>query len=292
MFAIRVDAIAPHRHRSSHAVATALALVLVLIVSPTFGTQWSGQGGPALASVAPDSASIRASSYVPGNFSYCAPFGASPAAIANLPNYTANVSAIWSDLCNRSAYVAVINEWGGVGLVNSGNNTSYWIAGNLSIQVGGVIGGIPTISFVVQWGAPCDNVSLGPANAQCSYQEYWTGNLSTDRLSGPFNSERGEVRTTGPVASHSPFGWLAVAVAVGAVCFLGVAVVLYGRRPPRGPSSKSPASVLRPIAGRSPPAPRPTPEGPGARQPAYQTAEPAGGVLGPTRVPDPVDDLF
>ncbi|MCI4337527.1 MAG: hypothetical protein L3K17_10165, partial [Thermoplasmata archaeon] len=187
-------------------MAAVLALVLVLIASPSFGIPGASRGGPTLAPAAPDSAPVRSTSAVPSNFSYCAPFGASPAAIANLPNYTANVSAVWSVLCNRSAYIAVVNEWGGVRLINSGNNPSYWLATNLSVQTGDVSGGIPTVYFVVSWATACENMTLGPASEECSYDESWDGNLSTDHLSGPFSSERISTCSCGPsFAAASPF---------------------------------------------------------------------------------------
>jgi hypothetical protein len=211
--------------------------LVVLLALPALGITRTGDSRPGATRPALPSGSLRDASYVPGNFSYCAPFGASPAAIANLPNYTANVSALWSGLCNRSAYTAVINEWGGVRLVNSENNASYWVAANLTIQVSGVNGGIPSIYFVDQWGAPCNNPSVAPASDACSYQEYWIGNVSTNQLTGPFSSERVAICFCGDSAAATPFayGWVAVAVVVGAASLLVVVVVLRRRRPPDSP---------------------------------------------------------
>jgi hypothetical protein len=211
-----------------------LAVLLLLLASPTYGIAGLGRGGPSLELAAPDSASVRTTSSVPGNFSYCAPFGANPAAIADLPNYTANVSAVWSGLCNRSVYIAAINEWGGVRLMNSGNNTSQWVAANLSIQVSGMTGGIPSIYFVVQWGAPCNNLSVAPASTACSYREYWIGNLSINELTGPFTSERIAICACGLSAAPTPFPlvWVVVPALAGVAALLGVFIVLRRRRPP------------------------------------------------------------
>jgi hypothetical protein len=214
-----------------------LTIVLLLLTAPTFGIPSSDRNGPAVTTARPVLASVQTAGSVPGNFSYCAPFGAAPAAIADLPNYTANVSALWSGLCNRSVYIAVIDEWGGVRLLNTGNNTSSRIAANLSIQVSGQTGGIPSIYFVVQWGAPCNNPSVAPPRTGCTYLEYWIGNLSNNQLTGPFTSERISACSCGPSPDDStfPFGWVAVAVAVAAASLLAAVVVLHRRRPPAPP---------------------------------------------------------
>jgi hypothetical protein len=212
------------------------ALVLLLALS-AISTPQAGTVGPGPASPARLSDSARDASFVAGNFSYCAPFGAAPAAIADLPNYTANVSALWSGLCNWSVYIAVINEWGGVRLLNTGNNTSSWIAANLSIQVSGQTGGIPSIYFVVQWGAPCNNSSVAPASTACSHLEYWIGNLSSNQLTGPFTSERVSACSCGPIAAASPFplAWVVVGAPAAVASLLGVLLVLRRRCPPPEP---------------------------------------------------------
>jgi hypothetical protein len=193
--------------------------------------------GPGSNPPASPSDSIRDASVVAGNFSYCAPFGASPAAIANLPNYAANVSALWSGLCDRSAYIAAINEWGGVRLISTGNNTSYWIAANLSIQVSGVTGGIPSIYFVVQWGAPCSNPQVAAGSTACTYLEYWIGNLSNNQLMGPFTSERISACSCGPMAAASPFplAWVLVGAVAAVATLLGGSILVRRRRPPTPP---------------------------------------------------------
>jgi len=234
--------------RGGSSVRAAFALICVvglLLTVPALCLPGWGDGRPGSANPVPSSDPARDTVSVPLNVSYCGVLGPDVTGVADQPNYTANVSALWSDLCHSPAFIEVINEWGNLQLVSpgSGANLSYWAAANLSLQVGGVTGGVPNVYFVVAWAARCDNLSLGTSNTPCSYQEDWSGNLSTDHLSGPFSSERISICMCGPSPSGTPFpyGWVAVAVVAGAASVLASAVVLRRRRPPG--SRREPAST-------------------------------------------------
>jgi hypothetical protein len=196
------------------------------------------RGRPSLSTPsAPPSSSVRNAVFVPANVGSCGVLGPSPASVADQPNYSANVSALWSDLCNTTAFIAVIDEWGGLRLLYPGsqNGGSYWAAANLGLPVGGRDGGVPTVRFVVAWAPLCDSRSQGSANGPCSYQEAWSGNFSTDRVGGPFSSERTAICSSGPSPAGTPLplGRLAVAACMVAAALSGVAAVLRWRRRPR-----------------------------------------------------------
>jgi hypothetical protein len=230
--------------RVGHAFTLAFVVALMLAL-PTLSMHWTGAGWPLPARSAPPSAVSPDALVSNGNVSYCGLLGENPGAVADQPNFTANVTALWFELCNSSAFITVINEWGNFKFVSpgSGSNISYWTAANLSVQTGGVIGQVPSVFFVVSWGSLCDNLTLGPAASECSFEEYWTGNLSTDQLSGPISSERVGIGA-GPGASsqvNSPLwsnGFI-VAVGLGITVVLGISVVLARKRPPQqsGPES-------------------------------------------------------
>jgi len=220
-------------------------VVGLLLAVPAHGLPGWGDGGSGTATFAPASVTAHDAVQVALNGSYCGVLGPDVAGVADQPNYTANVSALWADLCQSPAFIALINEWGNLQFVapGSGANISYWAAANLSLQSGGVDGGVPNVYFVVSWAAPCDNRSLGPSNTPCSYQEDWSGNLSTDHLSGPFSSDRISMCMCGPSPSSTPFpyGWVAVAVVAGAAFLLASAYLVLRRRPPS--SHREPAGI-------------------------------------------------
>jgi hypothetical protein len=234
-------------HRLDRPVGEAFSLafiVALMLALPTLCVPWSGAGWLASASSATPLSAIPVALVSNGNVSYCGLLGEDPAAIADLPNFTANVSALWSNLCGTPAFVSVINEWGNLRFVSSGsgnntsagNNISYWTATNLSIQTGGVIGQVPSVFFVIAWVSLCDNSTLGPAPSKCSFEEYWAGNLSSNQLRGPFSSERPEISTvpgvSSPVSSPLLSREFIVAVGLAIAIVVGISIALLRRRPP------------------------------------------------------------
>jgi hypothetical protein len=216
---------------------------------------------------------VQPSQVVPFNVSYCGLLGNQPGAAADLPNYSSNVSIVWFKLCKEPSFVAAINEWGGLVRASSapGNNSSSWIATNLTVGSGGRIGGIPNVTFTLSWLAPCDNPSIAPASSNCNFEEYWSGNLSSNEVGGPFTSERiaSSAHNPGEAAPPNPPSWLLVLLGIVAAALLGALLVARLGRPPRRPKS-DPNAELEGSQGQSSPS----------------TTSPTQGT------PDPLDDFF
>lgn len=130
-------------------------------------------------------------STVPTNLSYCGLLGPNPGTSANLPDYVQNVSILWNMTCVLPSFIEAINEWGNLYLAYTGgsNNSTYWASGNLSVET--LFNGtqVPEVAFGVFYSAPCTNGTRG-AGFDCPYETYWFGNLSTNRLAGPYTYER------------------------------------------------------------------------------------------------------
>jgi hypothetical protein len=124
----------------------------------------------------------------------CGSLGPHPQDSANATGngylYFPQILVLWEKLCVEPRFVYLINFWGGLYWWTwRGVGPSYWAAGNLS---GGSYANA-SVPFVAEWSvtwqAPCDNLSVAPANYSCGYNAGWTGNVTSENISGPFQTE-------------------------------------------------------------------------------------------------------
>lgn len=67
---------------------------------------------------------------------------------------------------------------------------AYATWGGSNFSLGGQNGGSTTYDYYAfDWAAQCNNLSVAPPSQTCSFQEFWTVNLSTGVLSGPTVAE-------------------------------------------------------------------------------------------------------
>jgi hypothetical protein len=126
------------------------------------------------------------------NVSYCELLGPNPGSAADIPGYASNVSILWHRLCVQPEFVRLISIWGSFYLTyaaNSTSNVSYWTAGNLSVTQAGSGAFPPEVAFTILWSAACNNSVYGSATQPCNYAAIWTGNVSTNVLTGPTYTE-------------------------------------------------------------------------------------------------------
>lgn len=184
-----------------------LALTVVLSVHglPSQGGSANGPPNPAAVTQAVDSSSYP----VPANLSYCGLLGPSPWTAPTLPGYTANITVFWNDLCTEQAFISLIDEWGGpfyLAYPGYGANLSYWAAANLSAGSGGSTQGLYAYWFIAWYPSYCyNNPAYLGSLPPCSWEEYWSGNVWTNVLSGPFFvNESCECGSKGPPPPPSP----------------------------------------------------------------------------------------
>jgi hypothetical protein len=151
---------------------------------------------------------ISTSGYaVPSNLSYCGLLGPDPGTSANLPNYVQNVSILWNKTCVLPSFIEAIDQWGNLYLAYTGgsNNSTYWASGNLSVET--ILSRIPAVLFVVDFSSQCPNAPAG-AGPGCQYETHWTGNVSTNELTGPTTSEVNcsDCSSPGPISAGFPYG--------------------------------------------------------------------------------------
>jgi hypothetical protein len=230
-----------------------LGVVLLLVLSPVLSSHGFPLQSGSLASLTMAEAGPQAgtnSGYaVPTNLSYCGLLGPDPGTSAGLPNYTQNVSILWNKTCVLPSFMQAINRWGNLYLAYTGgtNNSTYWASGNLTVESGGGHR-IPSVQFGVVFSAPCTNVT-GGNGVDCSYDTYWSGNVSTNEVTGPFTSEllcpgcRFIVPgLTGPPASPGVPYWLVLAFSLTGAFGLGVALAARrGGAPPKNPQTPVPS---------------------------------------------------
>jgi hypothetical protein len=218
--------------------ALVLVLAVALVASPALALPSTFQGGAATISPVYHSATLESPTM---NVSYCDLLGQANG--LGTTNYSANVSEIWTKLCVRHDFQTLINQWGDLRYADLNNSTSgSWVALNLTFQDGGPIGVPPTVTFVVTWLAVCQNQSLGEGT--CAFTEYWNGNVSTNVITGPFQTQSQDISTGGGNSTSHPSpslvaglagGWFVWAI--GAVVVVAIAVLaLVARRPGGGQS--------------------------------------------------------
>jgi hypothetical protein len=140
-------------------------------------------------------------------------------------NYTTNVTILWDKLCINATFVAIIMQWGGwhTAWTGGSNNTSYPAADNLT---SGAVGpGNPPIIPIwdIEWLAACDNASLGPI---CYHSVQWSGNVSTENLSGPVIYEWSPCAAN--CGSSGPGSAEGVATQNGSAAFPGAPIAVAG----------------------------------------------------------------
>jgi len=203
-----------------------LTLVVVLVL---FATALAGDSAHSGAGGFPSESVTQFGAALSTNVT-CGLLGPDPGTSAGLPQYVANVTAIWDKLCIQPAFVAVIAEWGDLLPTYTGgaNNTTYLTAGNLTsgFYVKDTI--LPVVTFAVFWSAACENGTVVLSGTQCGYQDLWTGNVSTNKVFGPSLTEydcqgcslSGPPPPTFPAGSEGALSWLALAL----VAPLGVVI--------------------------------------------------------------------
>lgn len=182
-----------------------LAAVLLVALSPILGSRGppprvAGHTGPWEAAAGPQG--VSASGYpVPSNLSYCGLLGPNPGSAPGLPGYDANVTLLWNELCVQQVFSSWIDAWGGpfyLAYPDSGANLSYWAAQNFSAGSSGSPQGLYADFNILYQPGWCNNNSAYRFGG-CSYEEYWTGDVWTNVLSGPyFLNASCECSTVGP----------------------------------------------------------------------------------------------
>jgi hypothetical protein len=157
------------------------------------------------------------------------------------PNSTVGLTAqmFWR-ICATAAFVALVGRWSAV------NFTLEWAEG---------AGVVPRVFYAVYWVSACRVGSAEPGGP-CSYQEYWTGDLYTGAVSGPWTQQSPVVcacpaQTAPPAVSSfldSPFAsWPGPAIALAGAAV----VVLRARRASRPPNPSAPSASEAPGSGRA-----------------------------------------
>ncbi len=180
----------------------AIGLVIGVIVAGIVAGGAGARAGSAVPS--PPTQLVLPSHAAATTPSYCGLLGPDPGAV-NIPgpNYTAIVTVLWEKLCVETAFVQLIDEWGGLQLVLSANNTTYvWVADNLTAGGSFNATGFTSADWTVDWVAACVDPSDAPDGGPCEHAAYWTGNLSSEALYGPACAEY-EAFSTGPIP-HDP----------------------------------------------------------------------------------------
>ena len=123
----------------------------------------------------------------------CSSLGPDPGAESSGP-ISYNASAFWGELCVNETFGEILTAWGGwewsYWILPNGQSGNYWAAQNLSTSL------VPQpnssslhVVYLLNWVAPCDNSTLGPAGTYCTMWDQWIGNTTTLVLSGPHSSE-------------------------------------------------------------------------------------------------------
>jgi hypothetical protein len=133
----------------------------------------------------------------------CGVFGPHPGTAPGPPAQdVANVTVIWDALCGNATFMALLSEWSGLSVAypDSGANASYLAADNLTAGGGGNLSTPYAPAWWLDWWAPCNNIAVAPAGTYCDHSAVWIGNVTTDRFSGPVESDH----LPGPVIGTSP----------------------------------------------------------------------------------------
>jgi hypothetical protein len=123
----------------------------------------------------------------------CSSLGPDPGAESSGP-IAYNASAFWDELCANETFGEVLTAWGGwewsYWILPNGQSGDYWAAQNLSTSL------VPQpnssslhVVYFLDWVAPCDNSTLGPAGTYCFDWNQWIGNTTSLELSGPQSNE-------------------------------------------------------------------------------------------------------
>ncbi len=97
----------------------------------------------------------------------CSSLGPDPGAESSGP-ISYNASAFWGELCVNETFGEILTAWGGwewsYWILPNGQSGNYWAAQNLSTSL------VPQpnssslhVVYLLNWVAPCDNSTLGPA---------------------------------------------------------------------------------------------------------------------------------
>jgi hypothetical protein len=206
-------------------VAPGIAVVVSLMVVgssalPVLGGQavsLSQSGTPIAPAVAPQTP-------VPSNATDCgllSPYyiQGTTSSLGWPPSYAKDVEIMFAKLCNDTAFVDLLSEWGGWHwappvTANGTTTPGYWAPSNFTVQFGG--SGPPSAwgnwtTFLVTWtsweSAPA-NVSSPGTCPPCEWQEYWVGSLPGTNYTGPNLTVHQLVSTGGssPPGSSGPTG--------------------------------------------------------------------------------------
>lgn len=149
------------------------------------------------------------------------PLGTSACAtvLAQMP--TVN-SSLFQKVCTEPSFAAALQMWG-VANFTFGSASS---------------AGYETLYYGFFWSAPCSNPNS--TGSVCSEQEYWTGNVTTQTVTGPFFKETPFICMCGAVLARPPpspptvalLTWVpALGLLAGAALAIGVSI-RRRRRPP------------------------------------------------------------
>jgi hypothetical protein len=131
------------------------------------------------------------------------------------------VGGMLSSLCNQPGFASYVQSWGGPD------------EQNFSVAYGSVdpASSILFVYYALNWIDQCNGTLYSPPFTVCSYQADWTGNLSSDLVSGPsftenhLSSSQGSLGPQGPTFPGSESTVLLVASIVGLVVLSLVIVV-------------------------------------------------------------------
>jgi hypothetical protein len=173
-----------NRPRTALSLLITVTVVGILFIG-SYGTRGAPLGAVLRSGLSPGTTSLK-------NTTYCGVLGPNPGNTSDTaPEYFPNVTAAWNDLCVEPLFQTTLTNWGGLY-----NNTTAHAVRSHNVTIGEtnasyVTNGTPwkwdpsaQANFVVSWDQSCaNNTSLN-----CYRSATWLGNLSSNAVTGPFNS--------------------------------------------------------------------------------------------------------
>jgi hypothetical protein len=134
------------------------------------------------------------------------------------------VDQMFTQVCNETQFTSLIQAWGG-------NDYS-----NFTLAYGYHTAPLApdwTVNFAISWVTFCNESEYGSSRSPCSYQAVWTGNLTTDKVSGPTFTEYPAVSAGGPGGPQTfvlsgPTLWI-IALLVAAVSVIALSLSMVAR---------------------------------------------------------------
>jgi hypothetical protein len=271
----------------SNAPTTAFILTIVVslfVVGSLAMPLLEGRAGSLPQAGGPVTPAIVPQTLVPSNATDCGLvtstyFNGTISSLGWPPSYATDSEIMFAKLCNDTAFVTLLSEWGGWHWIppvtaNGTTTPGYVVSANFTLQFGGSGWGNWTF-FVVQWISwdkiPANVTSAAPCHP-CQWVEYWTGSLPGTNYTGPNLTIYPVIYAGGPPSPgpSGPTGLFLVLTNVWFVCLLAAVVlavaifslvVVRGRSPRRPPKSGSLARTEGEVrSGTAPPVPGQLPE--------------------------------